>query len=313
MTSDAGDRAGTDDHGRQRLPGTPDPMLRLQASGAGMTLAADRWGTEGATPVLLLHGGGQTRHAWRGAGETLGAAGYDAYCMDLRGHGDSDWSPDGVYHYTSFVDDIVGVAGQLGRTPVLVGASLGGICSLLATGEDRRLRPAALVMVDIGPYVEREGVQRIRGFMQANPDGFASLEEVADAIAAYQPHRRRPDSLEGLGKNVRLDTRTGRYHWHWDPTYFASRRDMSVDERERRLVEAARGVGASGIPMLLVRGGLSDVLSLEGAERFLELVPHAEFVNVTDAAHMVAGDRNDIFAGAVIEFLQRVAPPTVNS
>ena len=55
-----------------------------------------------------------------------------------------------------------------------------------------------------------------------------------------------------------------------------------------------------------MRGGLSDILTEEGAQEFIETCPHAEYVNVTDAAHMVAGDRNDIFSEAVVEFLQRL-------
>jgi hypothetical protein len=62
------------------------------------------------------------------------------------------------------------------------------------------------------------------------------------------------------------------------------------------------------LPTLLVRGGLSDVLSEEGAREFLHLAPHSEYVNVTGAAHMVAGDRNDHFGEAVIEFLARNVP-----
>ena len=61
---------------------------------------------------------------------------------------------------------------------------------------------------------------------------------------------------------------------------------------------------------LLVRGGLSDVLSEEGAQAYLSLVPHSEYANVGEAAHMVAGDRNDVFVAAVLEFLSKVAPPT---
>ena len=190
-----------------------------------------------------------------------------------------------------------------------MGASLGGIVSLLATGEDRRVEPPALVLVDIAHRSEREGVQRIRAFMSARPEGFASLEEVADAIASYQPHRARPRNLEGLAKNVRRGE-DGRFHWHWDPRYFASRRDLSTAERERRTTAAAGAIAQRGVPTLLVRGGLSDVLSEAGAREFLDLVPHAEYVNVTEAGHMVAGDRNDAFAGAVVEFLRRVAPPT---
>jgi non-heme chloroperoxidase len=207
------------------------------------------------------------------------------------------------------VDDLVLLLEQLGgRRPVLVGASMGGGTSLVAVGEDR-VDATALVLVDIAPRIELEGVAHINSFMSANPDGFASLEEVADAIAAYQPHRTRPTNLAGLAKNVRLGD-DGRYHWHWDPKFRSGPRNL--EQRRQRLEDCARRLA---LPTLLVRGGLSDILSEEGAQGFLELCPHAEYVNVTGAGHMVAGDRNDIFAGAVIEFLSRVVPvagePTV--
>ncbi|MAX29240.1 MAG: alpha/beta hydrolase, partial [Thiotrichales bacterium] len=60
------------------------------------------------------------------------------------------------------------------------------------------------------------------------------------------------------------------------------------------------------IPTLLVRGGLSDILSEEGARDFLQQCGHAKYVNITDAAHMVAGDRNDIFGQSVLKFLSEM-------
>ena len=253
--------------------------------------------------MILQHGGGQTRHAWKGAGETLGAAGYHAVALDARGHGDSSWATDGEYGQDIMVQDLRRVVEQLGTRPVLVGASMGGGVSLVSIGEDH-IDCTALVLVDIGPKIEPEGSKKIQAFMDQAPDGFESLEQVADAIANYQPHRQRPRNLDGLAKNVRLGD-DGRYHWHWDPRFRRNRRDLKA--REARLWACSRNLD---LPTLLVRGGLSDVLSEEGAAEFLELCPHAEYVNVTGAAHMVAGDRNDIFATSVIEFLQRVVPVT---
>ena len=285
----------------QRLPGTPEPMHRWEGFG-GVTIAGDSWGDPEGPLVLLQHGGGQTRHAWRGAGQTLGAAGYHAVAFDARGHGDSDWSPDGTYGQDPMVEDLVCVIRALGgKRPVLVGASMGGGVSLVAIGEDH-VDATALVLVDIAPRIEPEGADKIMAFMSQKPEGFASLDEVADAIASYQPHRARPRNLDGLAKNVRLGE-DGRYHWHWDPRFRAGRRDF--EQRRQRLDACARNLP---LPTLLVRGGLSDVLSEEGARSFLEQCPHSEYVNVTDAAHMVAGDRNDIFSGAVIDFLSRTVP-----
>ncbi|MFN0028599.1 MAG: alpha/beta fold hydrolase [Acidimicrobiales bacterium] len=285
----------------RRLPGTPDPMHHWEGTG-GVIIAGDSWGDPNGPLVLLQHGGGQTRHAWKGAGETLGAAGYHAVAFDARGHGDSTWAADGTYGMDVMVDDLIAVIDALGgRRAVLVGASMGGGTSLVAIGEDR-VDATALVLVDIGPRIEPEGAEKIQAFMGQKPEGFDSLEEVAEAIASYQPHRKRMQNLDGLGKNVRLGD-DGRYHWHWDPRFRAGRRDLEA--RRLRLEACASNLS---LPTMLVRGGLSDVLSEEGAQAFLELCPHSEYVNVTDAGHMVAGDRNDVFADSVIDFLTRTVP-----
>jgi pimeloyl-ACP methyl ester carboxylesterase len=268
----------------------------------GLRLAGDAWGDPDGPLVLLQHGGGQTRHAWKGTGQALGAAGYHAIAFDARGHGDSDWDPDGDYSQDVMVEDLTRIIAAVGDPrPVLVGASMGGGTSLVAAGEDH-VDATALVLVDIAPRVETEGVDKIKAFMSQRPDGFSSLEEVAEAIASYQPHRPRPKNLAGLGKNVRLGT-DGRYHWHWDPKFRAGIRKL--DQRQARLEACARSLT---LPTLLVRGGLSDILTEAGAKEFLELCQHAEYVNVAGAAHMVAGDRNDIFADAVIDFLSRNVP-----
>jgi pimeloyl-ACP methyl ester carboxylesterase len=276
-------------------------MMYWQGAG-GLRIAGDAWGDPAGPLVLLQHGGGQTRHAWKGTGQSLAAAGYHAVAFDARGHGDSDWDPGGNYTQDAMVEDLVAVIAELGgKRPILVGASMGGGTSLVAVGEDR-VDATALVLVDIAPRVETGGVDKINAFMSQKPDGFDSLEEVADAIASYQPHRKRPKDLAGLGKNVRLGP-DGRYHWHWDPKFRLGVRNL--DQRRARLDACARNLT---LPTLLVRGGLSDILTEEGAKEFLEMCPHAEYVNVAGAAHMVAGDRNDIFADAVKNFLARNVP-----
>ncbi len=275
--------------------------MREWEGAAGIGIAGDWWGDPDGPLVILQHGGGQTRHAWKGAGEALGAAGYHAIALDARGHGDSDWAEAGQYGQDLMVQDLKAVVAQIGKRPVLVGASMGGGVSLVAIGEDH-IDCTALVLVDIGPRLEPEGTAKIQEFMSQAPDGFESLTEVAEAIGNYQPHRKRPRSLDGLAKNVRLDS-DGRYHWHWDPKFRTGHLDLK--KREERLEACSRNLD---LPTLLVRGGLSDVLSEEGARAFLAMCPHAEYVNVSGAAHMVAGDRNDIFSTSTIEFLQRTVP-----
>ncbi|MEM9654784.1 MAG: alpha/beta hydrolase [Actinomycetota bacterium] len=289
----------------ERLPGAPEPMAYWD--GAGVRIAGDRWGPPDGRLVILQHGGGQTRHAWRGVGELLGSVGYNTVSLDSRGHGDSEWAGDGNYERDIMVEDLVHVVEQLDAgPPILVGASMGGNTSLAAIGEGR-IAADALVLVDIAPRIRASGTKKIGTFMNQKPEGFDTLQEVSDAIANYQPHRKRPRNLDGLAKNIRLGP-DGKYHWHWDPRY-RRRPFMTKDEvrtRTRKLEAAARNLT---VPTLLVRGGLSDVLDEEGAQAFLDIATHAEYVNVKDAAHMVAGDRNDIFGERVIEFLTRTVPP----
>ncbi|MCG2634875.1 MAG: alpha/beta hydrolase [Gammaproteobacteria bacterium] len=277
-------------------------MARVELQGeGGLVLVGDAWGDEKAKPIVFLHGGGQTRHSWGAVAQRLGESGWRAITLDQRGHGESGWSAEGEYAIDQFVGDLRAVADALGEPPVVVGASLGGITGLLAEGEGSHNPLAALVLVDIATRVNREGTRRIDEFMRGNPDGFASLDEAADAIASYLPHRKRRKSNSGLLKNLRQRA-NGRYYWHWDPKILSDgfREDANSAER---LTAAARAVK---IPTLLVRGSISDVLTEAGAQEFLELVPHAEFVDVADAGHMVAGDSNDIFANAVEDFLQRI-------
>ncbi len=264
-----------------------------------MKIVGDVAGNPDAPAVVLMHGGGQTRHSWSGAVEPLRDAGYFVVNIDLRGHGDSGWSPDGQYSPALLADDLRNVMADIAGPVAWVGASMGGMTAMQALADG--MRPEALVLVDIVLRPEPEGVDRIRKFMLGNPSGFASVGEAADAVAAYNPRRRRPGNPAGLLKNLRLNA-DGRYYWHWDP------RLMSGDAgaASRVFKQIGEGVRAAvPVPTLLVRGADSDVVSDAGVAAFRELMPHVEVFDVAQAGHMVAGDSNDAFNGAVLEFLAR--------
>jgi pimeloyl-ACP methyl ester carboxylesterase len=268
----------------------------------GLTLVADAYGEPEAPPVLLQHGGGQTRHSWRGTARALAERGFHAVALDLRGHGDSDWDPAGDYRFERYARDTMDVARALGRPPAVVGASLGGLAALLACGSGEGPRFAALVLVDITPRMDERGASAVLSFMREHvEEGFASLEDAADVIARYLPHRPRPRDLSGLRKNLRLG-QDGRWRWHWDPAFVQGRGPGTPGRADQleRLDEAAR---ALRLPTLLVRGRMSELVSEEAAREFLRTVPHAAYEDVSGAGHMVAGDRNDAFTTAVLRFL----------
>lgn len=271
----------------------------------GNRLAATVYSAAGR-PVLFFHGGGQTRQAWHATALAVQDAGRTSISVDLRGHGESDWLPGKEYAFEDFADDVARVAVAVRKTsghkPIAVGASLGGISALVAQYEADQSLFDALVLVDVTPRLKRDGVERILGFMADRlEEGFATIEEAADAVSAYLPNRCRPKSIDGLAKNLRLDD-DGRYRWHWDPAFLSGPRPVYSGRvaSETYRMDAAR---ALTVPTLLVHGQLSELVSADMADAFLALVPHAKLADVSGAGHMVAGDRNDAFKSAIFAFL----------
>lgn len=284
---------------RKPLPGTPSPMHTWMGA-HGNLLCGDSWGDPSAPPVLLLHGGGQTRHSWRRTALSLARAGFHAVSFDARGHGDSDWVGDGGYGEAAMAEDLACVVRALGGArPVLIGASMGGITSLAAVGGGV-VDAAALILADVAHVSSTDGAGRVHAFMLRHARGFASLEEAADAVAEYRGGHRRRGSLAGLGKNLRQGA-GGRLYWHWDPRFLDGRSEDWA-ARTERLTRCVRQVT---VPTLLVRGAQSDVVTPEAVREFLALCPHASHVDVADAGHMLTGDDNDVFGQVAIGFIRQ--------
>ena len=285
-----------------------EPAAVTFESDDGLVLRGDAWGSDAGSPVLLLHGGGQSRQAWKRTASRLAEAGYHVVTMDARGHGDSDWSPAGDYDMQFFANDLRVVLQAFDRPPAVVGASMGGMSALLAQGSAGIQMFSAVVLVDVTPRMDLGGVARIMDFMSANPNGFASLDEAAAAVAEYNPHRRASGSAAGL-ERVLVQRPDGRWRWRWDPRFVTWRAHVDLDpaafeERMNQmadlLYDAARRIT---VPTLLVRGAQSDVVSDASVQEFLAAVPGASFVDIAGAGHMVAGDHNDAFSVAVVDFL----------
>jgi pimeloyl-ACP methyl ester carboxylesterase len=235
---------------------------------------------------------------------SLVGKGYHVINYDARGHGESDWSPTADYTIEASGADLQTIIKSVNGPVALVGASMGGMISFYVVGDSKEPIADALVLVDIVINPAQEGVNHIRNFMQANPNGFANIEEVADAVAAYNPDRPRPKNPAGLMKNLRL-REDGRLYWHWDPRLLGTRPSVEPPQFGQRLTEVAPGVN---IPVLLIRGLQSDIVNDEGIAHLRALVPHTELYDVGGAGHMVAGDRNDAFNEGVFAFLDRNLP-----
>lgn len=267
-------------------------------------IEGEAYGNEKNPIVILLHGGGQTRHSWGETALDFAKNDWYAIALDARGHGNSSWSEMGNYYYDDLVADLKAVISKLPSKPSLVGASMGGITSLLLAGEAEEEIAKSVVLVDIAPKTEQKGIERIFAFMSAHTEGFASISEAANAVAKYLPHRPKPSENSRLKKNLRLKP-DGRYYWHWDPRMLDNWKAITPDikiKMEERQFAAAKNLK---IPTLIVRGGISDVVSEKVMQEFLDAVPNVESVTVADAGHMVAGDSNHAFTKAVLEFLGR--------
>lgn len=263
----------------------------------GHRLAADIFG-EGP-PVFMLHGGGQTRYSWSETGQFLASRGYQAIALDARGHGDSDWSREG-YAMNVLADDLSCVIEKVGGEPVLLGASLGGLTSLFMMGTERPPQISGLVLIDITPKINSAGTAEIRNFMRAHLGGFANLDEAAEAIAAYNPHRPRPKNLNGLKRNLR--EREGRWYWHWDPAFVTPPENSTISTLEDDIHAAARKISK---PALLVYGSNSRVVEPDQIEALSNAIPQVEVIRVSGAGHMVVGDANTEFGYAVTGFLEK--------
>ena len=275
-------------------------MLRTQS---GINLAVERSGASADPTVLLLHGGGQTRHSWGSAAGAFADQGYQCVSYDARGHGQSDWSPSGDYSFATLSADLQDVLSTIEGPVALVGASMGGMTAYHAAGSmGRDLH--ALVLVDIVPRPAAAGTARILAFMRSHADGFARLEDAADAVAAYYPERPRPRDIGGLRKNLR-QREDGRLYWHYDPRLVGDGVTSEPPSFGDWVIEKAARIKA---PVLLVRGGRSDVVDDAGAAELRQLLPQAEVCNVAEAGHMLVGDRNDAFNSGLLAFIRRHMP-----
>jgi pimeloyl-ACP methyl ester carboxylesterase len=262
---------------------------------AGVAVVASRWAAPHAGTALLLHGGGQTRHSWRRAAGLIRRH-RTVVAPDVRGHGDSGWSPDGDYRLPTLRDDVLCVLDQIASPTVIVGSSLGGLTGLLAAERAGPATVAGLVLVDAVPHYDPAGGRRIRDFMRQHPDGFATVDEAAARLGRF---RDGPDPpADRVRRNLR-EGADGRWYWHWDPA-FMFRPD---NDPIRYVSELERAAAAITVPLLLIRGARSDVVRDDGVRRLSRIAPHARVVELPGAAHVGPAESNDGFAALVAGFV----------
>ncbi len=257
------------------------------------------WGANGKRPVLFLHGGGLTAHTWDLVCLAL-RADYRCLAPDLRGHGDSEWSPEMDYGIEAHRGDVAALIDHLVLDGlVLVGMSLGGLTAL-AYGGRHAARLAALVIVDVGPETRPEGARRIAEFIAA-PAEFDSVEDVVERALAFNPRRDARLLRRSLQHNLRR-LPNGKLTWKHDRRH---RAHFDAEEWARRRHALWDDVPRITCPTLVVRGGRSDVFHDEDAAKLAAALPRGAWVRVEDAGHTVQGDNPRALVAELRRFLDQ--------
>jgi pimeloyl-ACP methyl ester carboxylesterase len=262
------------------------------------------WGDRDRPAVLLLHGFAQSGHSFDFVSLALSDR-FRVVALDLRGHGDSDWSADVDYERATLVSDVLKFMSHLGLSSAsIVGLSLGGtVAYMLAAARPELVR--SLVIVDIAPRVEQAGVRRVRGFVEGG-DYFDSMEAMVDAVRAFRPDRT-PEQLRGSVRRNARRHEDGRWSWKYDPMMRRGEgRPKTGPEQERELWTALEAVNC---PTLIVRGADSDIVSPETVAEMVRRIPSATATTVANAGHLVPGDNPVGFIQAIERFLLDTATP----
>lgn len=262
----------------------------------GLRFHCVEWGAAGAPPLLCLHGITQTAHSWDEVAADL-AADYRVICLDQRGHGDSDWAPDGDYSRITQAADIAAVADALGLSQfLLAGMSMGGINAITFTAR-HPARVLALVIVDVSPEIQRSGVESIRSFIQA-ADELDSFEAFVERAHQFNP-RRSPENIRSRLTHNLKQLPNGKWTWKYDKYLRSGDRRFEASA----LHNLWDDVRALACPTLILKGGESDILSAESAARLQAAIPGSELVSIPGAGHSVMGDNPEAFVAAVRRFL----------
>lgn len=259
------------------------------------------WGDPSSPPMLLLHGFAQTCHSWDFVALSFSDR-YRVIALDQRGHGDSEWAPDGDYTPETQQKDIAAIVDALGLDDfVLMGLSMGGRNSFTYAGNHTD-KLKALVIVDAGPQNMRSGSGNIRNFVQQE-DELDSVDAFVERVLKYNA-RRDPVQVRGSILHNLKELPSGKWTWKYDKLLRSPDRrfgsDPAMEERLWGYLESIR------CPVLVVRGGASDIMALDTAESMHARIPNATMTTVEGAGHLVMGDRPAGFQKAVTDFLAGV-------
>jgi len=237
-------------------------------------------GTPGSPVVMMIHGLAGQAHVFDAIANHL-AAKYHVYCLDVRGRGESAWGPPDQYAIDTYVADLEAVREALGLLKfTLIGTSMGGIITMHYTPRHPEHVQKA-VLNDIGPEIDPEGLQRIISYVGGAPEMFADMKSVIryykDHYAPMVEHLPDDQIAEFARFNVRKSD-SGVYVWKMDPAVRAGGAPQPA-------MDPWEALKTMNVPLLILRGAKSDVLSAPIAARMVEAVPSAKLVEIPGVGH----------------------------
>ena len=259
----------------------------------GLNLHYLDWGNTGKPTLVLIHGLRGHAHSWDDVSASL-CQDFHVLSLDQRGRGDTDWAKDGDYGTDAYVADLAGFADALGLNSfILCGHSMGGR-NAMTFGSRYPEKLEKLIVVDMGPDINREGGQRISREIVNVPEEFDSFE----AVVEYQGKQNTFASDAVLRRRLTYATKllsNGKIGWKYDLAIREQRRQGTVPPSQDLWPEIPKIT----CPTLIVRGMDTDVLAAEVAQRMVEVMPNAQIVEIPRSGHMVFEDNPSDFNTAV--------------
>jgi pimeloyl-ACP methyl ester carboxylesterase len=269
-----------------------DPVRRECIAPDGVRLNYLDWGGSG-DPIVFLHGGALTAHSWDLVCIGLRDS-YRCIALDLRGHGDSEWSDD--YRIETAAADVAAVVATLSVASChVVGMSLGGNVAAHFAGA-YPARASSLTLVDVGPGVDFEATRSLRNFVDEAQD-VGNLEMVIAAALLVNPQADR-DKLVHRLKHSTQRTAEGRYRWKMD-----RRRPFDYDHILGKLAELPALAAHIACPVLVARGARSRIFSDDSAARCAALFARGEWTRIEEAGHNIQEDNPRALLDALKRFL----------
>lgn len=257
----------------------------------GLRIHYLEWGSSGKQPLILLHGIARVAQTFDHLAPHFGRN-YHVIAVDMRGHGDSGWDPQGAYLVEDYVRDIEGLVAQLQlRDVVLWGNSTGGRVAQVFAGSHPEL-VSAVIVEDVGPERPPAISNRRADRMNQEAQGWACVDELFAQVKTDYPRTAEP-VLRGLVRHGSKQNAEGRIVWKRDPAIL----NGFVPTELWAIVRKIKA------PIIYILGGASTIVPSKTQEELRRALPWVEIVTMPELGHYPSDEQPGDFLAIVDRFL----------